>query len=838
MEWSNLLKHFDLLASGYLLNGEKVIANEWEGTMNNNHTQSRLDRICWFLSHHRATVLVIILVITGIFLYGAFKIRGEVVLAELFPYDHPYLKLQARFSKLFGSGGSGTAIALKARNGDIFNKAFLTKLQKMTDEIILWDEVYRSLTISIANRTAKVVKTHSKGDISIDPLMWPDVPQNPQEMELLKYHIFSDPAYNGTLVSSDGTATLILTEFKENISYQRAFDLLQKLRKDYSDGETSVHIIGFPMLMGWIYSLKTQILTVFLISIIGMIVVLIIIFYGNLLGMIVVISNALILTVWGLGFIGFTGINFNPMLYVIAFLVGSRIVGNSHQITYRYFEELHSNSGDRFGASYETMRTMFIPNFAAVATDAAGFLVLIIAKIVLMQHLALIMTFWMMSIILTGFMVPAICNLIPLKVASEKWAKDSCQVDWLARFMMRITRFSIGSGSRYAVGVLIVILAAFCFWQTSKLKIGDPTPGSPIFWAYHTYNKDQALINKMFNASSENLVLYYEGTPESVYEPLVLITFEAFTKHMERQLPDIYKSYSSTINMVNMCNVMLHDGDPFWYQLPRNETLLVGVTGFVKARQSFGVLLNFVDFTMEHAQISLFFTDHTSDNMLRIRNAAYDFFKDRPMKTEKGEFKLAGGRIGMEIALNEEMKRSHLIIDLTVIGAIFILCTLSFMSITAGLMLTLPLILANSVAGAYMSLSNIGLSINTLPVAAIGVGVGVDFAIYLYSRCQEEFPLQGGNWTNTIIQSICTCGKAVVYTGMTIILPIITWYFFSDMKFQAEVGFFLAMIMGTNVILTITLHPLLIYIIKPKFISEKKKALAVEAKKIPVQESM
>ena len=181
----------------------------------------------------------------------------------------------------------------------------------------------------------------------------------------------------------------------------------------------------------------------------------------------------------------------------------------------------------------------------------------------------------------------------------------------------------------------------------------------------------------------------------------------------------------------------------------------------------------------------------------------------------------------MEIAVNEEMKRSHALIDSTVLAAIFILCALSFMSITGGLMLTLPLIFANSIAFAYMAWANIGLSINTLPVAAIGVGVGVDFAIYLYSRCQEEFPLQGGDWSRTVIQAVCTTGKAVVYTGLTIIFPIITWYFISALKFQAQVGFFLAMIMGTNVILTLTLHPLLIYIIKPKFISGKKATATV-----------
>jgi predicted RND superfamily exporter protein len=786
--------------------------------MESKNNLNRLDRLCWFLSYHRLGVMLIILAITAVFLYGTFKIQGEVILQEMLPYDHPYLKLHARFSEVFGSGGSSVAVVLKAKRGDIFTESILNKILKMTEEVALWDEVYRSLTVSIASRSTKVVKTLGKGEIKIDPLMWPEVPKTPEETAFLKQNIFSNPAYNGILVSSDGTAALLLTDFKENISYERAFNLLQKIRKDYSDGETSVHIVGFPMLMGWIYSIRTQILVVFAISIFVIALVLFFIFYPNLVGMIAPLANAFVLTIWGLGFIGFIGVNFNPLLYVLAFLVGARMIGNSNQITYRYFEELHSSGGDRFRASYETMRRMFIPNFAAVATDAAGFLVLIIVKIVLMQHLAMIMTFWMMSIILTGFMCPAVCNLIPLKVAAARWAKESCQVDWKARVMMRMTQFSIGPRSRYVVGTLIIALTIFCMWQMSKLKIGDSTPGSPIFYDSHTYNKDQKLINQHFNASSENLILFYEGEKESVYNPVVLTTFESFARHMNERLPDIYKSSNSFINTVSMVNLMLHDGDKLWYQMPQKASMFTAMMGYVRKDIDPYVLRRFIDEDLERSQVILYFSDHTSENLLRIRDAAYDFFKNRPMKIEKGEFKLAGGRIGLEIALNEEMKRAHVIIDLMVLGAIFILCALSYMSITAGLMLTLPLILANSVAGAYMHLAGIGLSINTLPIAAIGVGVGVDFAIYLYSRCREEFPLQRGDWTRTIIQSISTSGKAVVYTGATIIIPILTWYVFSDMKFQAEVGFFLAMIMGTNVVLTLTLHPLLIYIIKPEFI--------------------
>jgi predicted RND superfamily exporter protein len=208
--------------------------------MEEGRRRSRLDGMCLFLSRYRLAVFIGLLVLTVVFLYGALRIKGEVILQDMFPYDHPYLKLHERFSEVFGSGGSTVAIALKANKGEIFNEAFLAKLQKMTSEVMMLEEVYRALTVSIAARSVKVVKTLKKGEINIEPLMWPEIPKNPQEMATLKRNIFSNPAYNGSLVSRDGTAALLLTEFKENISYQRVFDLLQKLRKETPPSLSSV----------------------------------------------------------------------------------------------------------------------------------------------------------------------------------------------------------------------------------------------------------------------------------------------------------------------------------------------------------------------------------------------------------------------------------------------------------------------------------------------------------------------------------------------------------------------------------------------------------------------
>ena len=775
------------------------------------------DKIVSLLVRYKIWVMLAVLVATIAVSMGTFRMKTEVILAHLFPHEHPYLQLMGKFSQVFGSGGSGVAVAVKAKQGDIFNEKTLSKIKDITDEIILWDEVYRVLTMSMATYSTKVVKTMGKGEIRIEPLMYPDVPNTPEAMEELKKNVFSNPAYSGMLVSNDGTASIILSEMKENIPYESMFVKLKGIVAKYTDKDTSIHIVGFPMLMGWIYSYKTQIYMVMGISILMMVVILFLSF-RNFVGMIAPMVIALICTGLGLGFIGWTRINFSPLLYVLAFLVGARMISNAVQITHRYIEEFLHSGGNKQVATFKTMRAMWMPNVMATVTEVAGFLVLGIAKIVLMQQLAIIMSFWMATIALEGLLVPIICSYLPLN--KDKLTTRMEGRSLIARATTTVSLFSMGRG-RYVLAAAIMVIVVVGSWQAFHVKVGDATPGSPILWEHDTYNKDQALINEKFNASSENLVLYYEGAAESVYEPEVLATFERFSRHMADNLPDIYKTSSSVIDMGKALNLTLHDGDQAWYQLPRTDDQMTGLLGYIRNSLGTANLRRFIDGPVERAQITIFFSDHTSDNVLRIKKAAYGFFDKHPIKTKHGEFKLAGGRIGMEMALNQEMKESHAKMDAIVLGAIFIMCVLAFRSIVAGIMLTAPLLLANLIAFWYMSWMNIGLSVNTLPVSAVGVGVGVDFAIYLYSRCVEEYGEQK-DLHKTVMTAARTTGEAIVYTGLTIIIPVLTWYFISGLKFQAEMGFFLAMIMTTNMVAALTLHPLLLVIVKPKFITGRK----------------
>lgn len=785
-----------------------------------------IDRFSRFTTRHRVAVMVFAIIVAGIMGSGIFKIKGEVLFEELLPYDHPYLKIVFEFYDVFGTGGSAAIIMVQAQDGDIFNPELLKKVKNIDREVADLRETYRTQTYSIASRSMQVSRISGTGVIAFEPLMWPNVPETPQGLAALKKDLFSDRGIRG-LVSEKGDITIIATEFKPDVSYERSAALLNGIVATYSDENARVEVAGFPVLMGWIYGYKSQIIFVMAVSTV-LILLIIFIIFRNFSGMAAPALFGVFSTACGLGFIGWTGINFSPLLYVLAFLVGARMVSHAVQVTHRYMEELAERE-DRIEACYETMRRMILPNWAGVVTDGAGFLILIMVKIALMQQVAIFMSFWMFSVAFCGPMVPIICSFMPLRRASEAYLACKVKMGLWDRICMGSARFSVTRG-KLVVALVCLAVLGFSAFQMTQLKIGDPTPGTSLFWPEHPFNRTVAKINENLAVSTDDLVLYFKGNKkESVYDPEVFQTFEAFDRHMQNALPDLYKTSDSFTTVMKTVHQTSRDGDMVYDELPRRAKDIDSLIGMARSNVQTATLRLYFDANMQMSQLSIYFTDHTSTNLLRIRDAAYDFFSDRPMKIEPGEFLLAGGVVGMEMATNEEMKRTHTIIDLMVLGTIFIICSLFYRSGVAGLMLTGPLVIGNLVAFCFMALNDIGLSINTLPVAAVGVGVGVDFAIYIYNRCKEEFALwpnqpgcdpTGDRWLDSILISIRTSGKAVVFTGLTMVLPILCWLFLSDLKFQAQMGLFLAMILTTNVVLAMTLHPLMLYVFKPGFIGK------------------
>ena len=183
-----------------------------------------------------------------------------------------------------------------------------------------------------------------------------------------------------------------------------------------------------------------------------------------------------------------------------------------------------------------------------------------------------------------------------------------------------------------------------------------------------------------------------------------------------------------------------------------------------------------------------------------------------------GEFRLASGTIGLIGAINETVARSQREILLLVMTVIFVMCSLTYKSVVAALILLVPVNLSNLVAISVMAYLNIGLDVNTLPVLAIGTCVGIDYAIYLMSRICEEYPLHK-NYDEALARAISTTGRAILFTASTLIVGMVPWYFLSNLRFQADMGLLIAALMVINMFAALIVIPLLVSMLNPKFIT-------------------
>jgi predicted RND superfamily exporter protein len=185
--------------------------------------------------------------------------------------------------------------------------------------------------------------------------------------------------------------------------------------------------------------------------------------------------------------------------------------------------------------------------------------------------------------------------------------------------------------------------------------------------------------------------------------------------------------------------------------------------------------------------------------------------------------RLAGGAVAMQYAMDEVVERANLRILIYLLAAIFLMAAATYRSFTAGLVLIIPLLLAQFATDTVMYLRGVGLDVNTLPVIAVGLGVGIDYGIYLLSRMCDEFQVAGdGDVYSAVVRAVYTAGEATFFVAFTMVVGVLPWYFLSGLKFLADMGLMLALVMAFNAILALVVIPVEVVFIRPKFLGRVK----------------
>ncbi len=761
----------------------------------------------------RIPLLIAVSVVTLIFAIFALRLDMVTRFDELLPQKHPFIKVHNQYAPMFG-GANTVRIMLEVKEGTIFTKETLGKIFEMTQRFDQVHGVNHELINSIAHRTNRRVRTLAGGMTATEPVMG-KAPTNDKEVELVRRIVLTSRNLYGVLVSLDEKAALIQGTFiEERLDHRRMFDAVSRsVVEPYQDANTTISVAGEPWLYGWVYYYAQEVFLIFFATAVLM-WILLYWYFRDIRGALRPTITGVISAIWGLGFIKMIGFSLDPLTLVIPFFITARAVSHSVQMHDRYYEEYQKAHWQKEPAIIAAFAELFVPTLSGILTDALGLLVILLVPIVLLQKLAISAAVWILAITVSELLLNPIVYYYlrePNIRVIEKREQGAFK-----RLIYAATDAILSPAGKVLTLVLwgALLAGSAYFWQ--NLTIGDPTAATSLLNRDAPYNAAYARIQETFGGTEELIVVAErQSEKDSVASPAVLPVIEKFQRYMEQD-PAVGVSFSF-VDILTTVSAALAEGEPKWEVLPRTNAQVLTIFGAYLAGTSYQDSNRFIEYKKNafvSAPIRFFLTDHRGETIRRVIKRAQDFITTTPVPGV--QFVLAGGIIGTLAAANQALLRNDVLVNVLGFGTIFIVLVITYRSIMAGVYMLIPLLVANAVVNAYMGVRNIGININTLPVVTVGVGFGIDYGLYIVSRIIEEYRT-GLSLAEAIREAVATSGKSVTFTAITMILGTLLWTF-SHIRFNSEMGLLLALWMAVSFLATVTLLPVLVALLKPRFI--------------------
>jgi hypothetical protein len=361
------------------------------------------------------------------------------------------------------------------------------------------------------------------------------------------------------------------------------------------------------------------------------------------------------------------------------------------------------------------------------------------------------------------------------------------------------------------VGTALIL--GFAAEEASKVKVGDANPGSPILWPNSSYNDDWRTINNRFKGSDRMFVVVHGAQPDTLKRPDVLNSMDNFQRFIEGQ-PQIGGTVS-LLNLIEPVNMMLHEGNPRYAEPGTDASVNAELLYMATTGAEPGDMDRFTDAKYQAGSIMIFFKDHQGDTLRTAIARIKEYISAHSLPGV--EFQLAGGVVGVIAAVNEVIFADQIKSIALAILVLFVICAIPYKSLGAGLFFLPLILLSNIVTFAFMHWQNIGMNINTLPIAALGIGLGVDYAFYIVDRIKERFE-ETSNLADSVSFGLMTAGRGVLITGITMVFSVLLWYPLSSLRFQAEMGLLIALWMAISALASMMVIPSMIFLFKPKFV--------------------
>ena len=750
---------------------------------NTAHEPNAFERVAQrLIFDNRSVVLIIFTLITVAMAFFASQLRVDAGFKKMIPLQHEYMRTFLDYEKEFG-GANRILIAVMDKNGDMFNQPFFQTMEKITQDAKTIDSVDSARVSSIFTpnvRFVEVVEDGFAGGNVIPQNYTPNVEgfkSTPEQFATIKANI--DKAnIVGRLVAKDFSGAMVWVDLVPEdpargvkVDYNKIAGQLDAIRAKYENEQTSVAIIGFAKMVGDISNGAKSVMLFFLVTV-ALTWFLLFLYSMSIKLASLTVAAALVAVVWMLGALYLLGFGIDPMNMLTPFLIFAIAVSHGEQMINRFrgeifFGGLEQGSVQQLRvrakfavgplvAAQRSFQALLVPGSVALAAGCIGFATILIIPVRIIFELAVTATIGVALTILTDLiLLPVLLSFCKLRNLEHKREYRLRQLTQFDKLWRQLTRLSL------PIPAAIVILLGVATWFVaeqygSRVMVGDAQKGVAELRPDARYNRDAELISDKFALGVDILNVIAEAEPNACTASYaVMETLDRFAWNM-RNVEGVAQVITLPM-AAKIVNAGWNEGNIRWRVLPRdNDTLRQDTQGF----ETDSGLLNADCSAMP---VMMFLTDHRSTTIDRVVAAVKKFREEnhafagvnvnlreqlakdaaaaqaagKTFASDQLNLRLATGNVGVAAATNDEVRSVDRTMLYLLYAAVFVMCLLSFRSPLAALCIVLPLVLVTELGHSLMVQLDIGKKVNTLTVLALGVGIGVDYAIYIFARMHE-----------------------------------------------------------------------------------------------------
>jgi predicted RND superfamily exporter protein len=766
-----------------------------------------------FFFGHRWQTLAVIGIFTAVMAFFALQLHMSAGFEKQMPIGHEYVET---FNKYRGDlfGANRLNFVVKARTGTIWNQEALTRLNDVTQAVMYLPSVDRVGVQSLWTPNAYVNEITEEGfraDQIIDGTITPEA-LTPTIISRIQ-KLTTEGGFIGTLVSHDQTSAMITAEINETdrdgkkldyVAYNRILE--ETIRKKFEDGKYEIQIIGFAKQIGEIAHGASGVLEFCGIAL--LLTAFAVYWYCRSIRFTILpIVCSLTSLVWQFGTLRILGFGLDPLAVLVPFLVFA--IGVSHgiqQINFIVRGLAHGKSTEQ--AARESFTGLLIPGTLALITAIVSFITLVLIPIPMVRELAITASIGVMYKIVTNLL------MLPLAASCFTFTKEYAEGAMLKREERSRWLHTLARVAEPKTAIVVVMITAAIFglsvWKSRGRVIGTLLPGAPELRPEARFNRDAVSISNGYDMGLDWLTVVFEAPPGSDRNPAIGAFVDDFTWKMAN-VPGVM-SVDSYSNQLRLYNEGYNEGNPKMSVVPIDPMNTAGLNAEIARLR--GYMNKDASMTAAH----MYLTDHKAVTINRVIEAAKEFRNAHHLENVK--VRLAAGNAGVQAAINDEVEKSELPMMLYVYAAILILVALAYRDVRAMLACCMPLAVGTFIGYWFMKELNIGLTVATLPVMVLAVGIGVDYAFYIYNRLQLHLG-EGATIYQAMEKALAFEAMATIFTAITLAAGVVTWSF-SPLKFQADMGKLLAFMFIVNLIMAMTALPALAVVLE-KILPRKKR---------------